>query len=291
MMPGRDGFDVCRAFKRDMNLRHTRVIMVSARAELASRLNGYAAGTDDYVTKPFDEEELLTKITFALKTKRLNTLCGATGEVLALVSELRDTIDLLMSSVRDFSAQLANELRQSVYADQVTQQFLDDLDYASALRDVGLLAVPERVLENEGHWTDAEFEQVKQHTLVGRSLLDRLSGEHPTVSLLRLAADVAQSHHERFDGSGYPHQTSGADIPLAARIVSVAEAMAELHSIDQLTPAAFAKLCEPSGRPLFDPVVVAAANQLLKTAPNAAERDTSSFESLTWTVDQLTDVL
>jgi len=226
MMPGRDGFDVCRAIKFSRELRQTRIIMVSARADLASRLKGYNAGADDYITKPFDEEELLTKVLFALRTKRLSSLCGATGEVLALLSELRDTeCDPHMEAVRLVSQQVATELRGTAGMDKINDQFIDDLHQASVLRDVGMLSIPEALRLRRGKWTIDELEHVKQHTLIGASLLNRLADEHAGVSLLRMAADVARSHHEQFDGRGYPDRLAGDDIPLAARIVHAAEAL------------------------------------------------------------------
>jgi putative two-component system response regulator len=268
MMPGRDGFDVCRTMKRHHSLRQTRIIMVSAKAELAARLQGYDAGADDYVTKPFCEEELLTKIEFALRTKRLEGMCGAAGEMLALLSELRDTeIDADMVEVRALADRLANELQNTVYELQINAQFLDDLHHASVLRDVGMLAVPDVIRSKVGRRELDEQEQIKQHTLVGARLLNRLAGEYPTASLFQMAATVARSHHEDFDGRGYPDQLAGNDIPLPARIVRVAEALVQATDATRGDHGAALALVQAGSGSLYDPIVCealqAASNELM----------------------------
>jgi putative two-component system response regulator len=262
MMPGRDGFDVCRTLKQDYNLRSSRIIMVSAKAELSARLQGYDCGADDYVTKPFREEELMTKIVFALRTKRLESLCGATGEALALLSELRDTgTDPIMPAIRYLSNLIASELSHGAFHHRIDRQFLDDMHHASVLRDVGMLAVPESIREKTADLTTEEVEQEKEHTLVGAALLSRLSGEHRDVSYFQMAAEIARSHHERYDGGGFPDRLRAEQIPLAARIVCVAEGLLKaiesaLSTDDDAGRAACAAVAAGSGS-LYDPQVAA----------------------------------
>jgi putative two-component system response regulator len=263
MMPGLDGYEVCRRFKAQHSLRRSRIIMVSARTGLEDRLMGYDAGADDYVTKPFDVEELETKIDFAIKAKRMEQLCGATGEVLTLAVGLRDA-GMVRNAERTRACcdVLARHLSEGPYASQVTDKFLDDLHQAAVLRDVGLLAIPQSARELRKLRCAQALEQYKQHTLIGSRLMNRFAGDHPDVSLFRMAADVARSHHENFDGSGYPDRLHGDSIPLAARMLRVIDALdAAVDEDSQMVSPMLDELQEEVGRGSgvqYDPVVASA---------------------------------
>jgi putative two-component system response regulator len=234
MMPILDGYEVCRRLKSDPVLRHCRVIMVSAKTEIDDRLRGYDVGADDYITKPFNEEELHAKVRVALARKsadefenvqrQLENACGFNGEVLALVSQLRDVErgDHLVR-VRAICHILAGELRQGPFEDQIDDRFIDDLHYASVLHDVGKIAIPDHILHKADELTFDERQQINQHTVIGERIMNRLAQHHRGVELYRMSASIARSHHECFDGSGYPDGIRAMTIPLAARIVKVAD--------------------------------------------------------------------
>jgi putative two-component system response regulator len=235
MMPAPDGYEVCRRLKTDPLLRHGRVIMVSARTDINDRLRGYEVGADDYLIKPFNEQELHAKVRVALKMKsadefdavqrQLENACGFNGEVLALVSQLRDVEsgDHLVR-VRAICHILAGELRRGPFDNQIDDRFLDDLYYASIMHDVGKIAIPDHILRNPDQLNADEQEQLKQHTVAGERIMNRLAQHHHGIELYRMAAAVARSHHESYDGSGYPDAIRGMAIPLSARIVKVADA-------------------------------------------------------------------
>jgi putative two-component system response regulator len=233
MMPGLDGLEVCRRAKQTQSLRHARIIMVSAKSLLDDRLAGYDAGADDYVTKPFDEEELITKIDFAIRARRLEQLCGSAGELIALVAWLRDSgVEQNIATTRALSRLVAEQLRHGPYAEQIDDRFLDDLHHAAILRDVGLLAIPHSLRSRTAALSHGELEKFKQHTLVGARLLNRFAADHPDATVFRVACQVARSHHENFDGSGYPDHLAGVAIPLAARILRAVECVEKLNSAD-----------------------------------------------------------
>jgi putative two-component system response regulator len=271
MMPCMDGYEVCRRIKSNPLTRHSRVIMVSAKTDLNDRLVGYQAGADDYLTKPYSEEELQAKVSVALRTKtsdefdmvkrQLERVCGFNGEVLALVTQLRDSEsgDHLVH-VRGISHILAGELRTGPYELQIDDEFIDNLHYASILHDVGKTAIPDHILNRSDDLTPEEFAELKSHTLVGERILNRLAKLHLDVGLYRMAAVVARSHHESFDGSGYPDGMRGIAIPLAARIVKVADEFDRLvsragHAGRWDTTGAREELERRSGAD-FDPVIV-----------------------------------
>ncbi|WP_442485307.1 response regulator [Aeoliella sp. SH292] len=224
-MPGQSGYEVCRRIRSTPDLRDCRVIMVSAMSSLVDRLQGYDAGADDYVTKPFDEEDLRTKIEFALRTKRLGQSCGPVGDAIAFVSQLRDEgIIADLELARKLTGLVAESLKETRYGNQIDQRLLDDLRYASVLRDVGMLSIPLKLRDHRGPLDLYQIDSLKEHTLVGFHLLRRLSQQFPEMTSLAVAAVVARSHHENFDGSGYPDGLRGTEIPLVARLMRVVDA-------------------------------------------------------------------
>jgi putative two-component system response regulator len=271
MMPRPNGYEVCSRMKNDRTLRHSQVIMVSAKTDIDDRLRGYDAGADDYVTKPFEEQELCAKVRANLRTKsiygivrdEMEALCCATGEVLELLSHLRDAeTGVHLDRIRCYSHLLAAELRAEPFGEEIDDLFLDNLYRASPLHDIGKIAIPDAVLRMPGPLTDHEREQMKQHTLIGQQVLGRLAKQGPSLAFFPMAADIARWHHESFDGSGYPDGLRGTAIPLAARIVKVADVF------DALTSA---RVYKPSYEPSaardhitridackFDPAVVGA---------------------------------
>lgn len=238
MMPGLDGYQVCRQIKQNYELSATRVIMVSARVTLEDKLEGYDAGADSYLTKPFDEDELLAKTDFAIRSRKLEQTCGAIGDVLAVVATLRDSGHLPhLDRTRAYTHLLAERALASLSSSpDERRRFLDELHYACVLKDVGMLAVPSRLLDagRNSKLSRRDQELLKEHTLIGSRLLLRMSKQAPELSFLGLASAVAESHHERYDGAGYPKGIRGEEIPLAARIAYVVDRFEDL--IQTTTP-------------------------------------------------------
>jgi putative two-component system response regulator len=243
--------------------------MVSARTEVDDRLRGYHAGADDYVTRPFEELELRAKVAANIRVKsiygeietKMNALCGATGEVLEHISHLRDTeTGEHLDRIRIYSHLLAGELRQGPFGDHIDDAFLDNLYRASPLHDIGKVAMPDALLRKPGAFTQGEREQMKQHTLIGEQILNRLAQQHSDASFFSMAAQIARWHHESFDGTGYPDGLSGAAIPLAARIVKVADVFDALTSARVYKapsePAAARKYISETESAAFDPNIV-----------------------------------
>lgn len=246
MMPGMDGFQLCSCMKNDESMKHSQIIMVSAKNAIEDRLRGYKAGADDYVSKPFHEEELLAKIHTAVRNKSANyslqqeieRLYGATCDVLELISHVRDkeTGDHL-DRIREYSCLLALLLRPTKYGCEIDDLFMSCLERASALHDIGKVAVPDSILNKPGPLTDEERAVMQQHTIQGEQILNCIGQQQWEPNLFRMAADVARWHHERWDGNGYPDRLQGEQIPLAARIVKVADVFDALASKRVYKPA------------------------------------------------------
>ena len=291
MMPGLDGYETCRELRAIERSEALQIIFVSARVSTEDRLRGYSEGGDDYVPKPFDHDELLAKLRVHVRLQNaLTALSRAkhaieehnaqledivlerTEEVIATrdivvfgLAKLADSRDPEtgehLERMREYSQCLAQQLsREGPYRDQIGAQFLTTLYVSSPLHDIGKVGIPDAVLRKPERLTREEFEVMKTHTTIGADAIDQAIARSDHGGFLEMAAVVARYHHERFDGSGYPAGLKGQDIPLAARIVAVADVFDALTSRrvykEALPPeAAWQTIASESGRH-FDPVVV-----------------------------------
>jgi putative two-component system response regulator len=262
MMPGIDGYETCRRLRSETAGYGLQVVMVSAKSSHEEQLRAYAAGADDYITKPFDPLVLLSRVRLHFRLRgaleavatreraradapNLTTAdSSARGPtqgraddvtVLALtkVAKLRDTeTGEHLARIRSYAQILAEALSQEgPYAAQIDEHFLDDLYRASVLHDIGKVGIADAILLKPAPLSDEEFESMKRHTTIGADILDTVAAGAPETAFLRMAAEVARFHHERFDGRGYPLGLRGTEIPLAARIVALADAYDTITSL------------------------------------------------------------
>lgn len=269
MMPEVDGYEVCDRIRKHPVLRYCQIIMVSAKSELNDRLLGYHVGIDDYLTKPFDEVELFAKINAAIRNRTnhakalsdLDSSFNSVVELLQTLGQLRRTESKEhIDRMKIYTMLLASELHNGSLAQQIDDGFIEGLYVASGLHDVGKIALPDLVLREFDPLTGTEQRRLQQHTILGERLLQPFTSMEAGGKLLRVAADVARWHHERFDGEGYPDGLSGNEIPLAARILHVADAFDSMthgtvtaKNVDPLT----ARETIAAGRGTeFDPVIV-----------------------------------
>lgn len=180
------------------------------------------------------------------------------------LSEYRDEdTGLHLERVRDYAQVLARGLKADTpYADQITPEFIDDLHMAAPLHDLGKIAIPDEILNKPGRLTPEEFQIMKTHTTVGRHTLNLAIKETGPLPLLRMCAEIAYSHHERWDGKGYPCGLTGTEIPLAARIIGLVDAYDAITSQRCYKPAvdheqAVRMIRQEAGRH-FDPLIVEA---------------------------------
>lgn len=289
-MPGIDGHEVCARIKRSPSPR-PQVIMVTGSSSRVEQIQAFEAGADDYVVKPFDAQELKARVALHFRLRDAEreaqsirgTLASAhvelrrlaesraeqiiaTQEVavlsLARAAELRDeTTGEHILRMRDYAQQVAERLAQRrPFRRQITQSFLDNLYRSSPLHDIGKLGIPDAILRKPGKLTPEEFEEMKRHTTIGANLLDEAVFSSTCGGFLGMASVIARFHHERFDGQGYPAGLCGHEIPLAARIVAVADVYDALTSQrpykQPYSPEkSRAMIVSESGKQ-FDPVVV-----------------------------------
>jgi putative two-component system response regulator len=273
-LPGESGLDLLAELARRPAVA---TVMVTGRddpdtAELALELGAYG-----YLTKPFGANELLINIAGAIRRRRLDDVRAAQLErayasVAASEAELRRAyteIVARLSRAMEFhdgeTGEHVERVGESSHALAVEMGldlvFAQRLALASPLHDIGKIAMSETLLHKPGPLTDVERRAMERHTEVGHELLQGSGNE-----LLDLAATIALTHHERWDGTGYPHGIAGEEIPLAGRIVAVADVFDALTSDRPYRQAwsgddAYAHLVHERGR-TFDPAVVDALGRL-----------------------------
>lgn len=291
MMPGIDGYEVCRRIKDSPIGAFTQVIFVSGKTSTAERMEGYEAGADDYIVKPFDHDELLAKVRIHFRLREsqievrkanlrlqefnsdLERLAAersrqiiATRDVtiftLAKLAESRDPeTGEHLERMSTYSRILADELNgRGPYSGQMDDAFVDQIYRASPLHDIGKVGIPDAILLKPGAFDPREWEIMKRHTTIGAEALEQAVQGNPNAAFLGLAAAVARHHHEWFNGSGYPDGLAGTDIPLCARIVALADVFDALTSRrvykPALSPEESRRIIEKERGEHFDPVVV-----------------------------------
>jgi putative two-component system response regulator len=251
MMPDRTGFDACREIKERLETRLTPVVLVTALQDRESRIRGIDSGADDFLTKPVDRHELRARVRSLMRLKRYTDELDSAEAVivsLALTIEARDHY------TRGHCQRLA------AYSEALGQRIGLAADDVLALRrggflhDVGKIAVPDAILLKAGRLDSAEYETIKEHTIVG----DRLCGQ---LRALRKVRSIVRHHHERLDGSGYPDGLTGSTVPLLAQImgiVDVFDAVTTDRPYQRARPAAEActALTVEAARGWRDPILV-----------------------------------
>jgi len=230
-MPHMSGIELCRAIRAEDMDAYVYVILLTSHDSPAERVAGLRAGADDFVVKPFHTGELRARVAAGERVLSLETRDVAIF-ALAKLAESRDAgTGAHLERVRSYSRILAQHLASSkrfereIDAEQIRLVYM-----TSPLHDIGKVGIPDSVLLKPGRLTEAEFEVMKRHTSIGAHTLDAARQRFPEVKFLKMARDIAASHHERFDGRGYPDCLAGDDIPLAARIVAVADVYDALTS-------------------------------------------------------------
>jgi putative two-component system response regulator len=230
-MPEMDGPELCRRLRAGDLGRYVFTIMLTSRGGRADLVEGLKAGADDFLTKPFDPAELAVRLSVAERITSLETRdLMIFGMAKLAESRDRDTGGHL-DRVRQYCRLLADHLsRKPEYAPVVDREFVRLIYLTSPLHDIGKVGIPDAILLKADRLTPVEREVMKTHTHIGAETLEAALREFPGARFLAMARDIALCHHEKFDGTGYPRGLSGDQIPLAARIVAVADVYDALRS-------------------------------------------------------------
>jgi putative two-component system response regulator len=216
MMPAMDGFEVTQRLKTARDTRLIPVVMVTALSSLEDRVHGIDVGVDDFLSKPVNRQELVTRARSLLRLKRyLDELESAEHVILALSKAIEARDGYTEQHTERVTAR-AVALGERIGLPEGT---LRQLYQGGMLHDVGKIGVPEAILGKPGRLTTEEFDLMRQHPILGVEICRPLRS-----SLIAQALPIIRYHHERVDGKGYPDGLTGEDIPLVARITAISDA-------------------------------------------------------------------
>lgn len=248
MMPGIDGYEVVRCLKEHEETKIIPVVMITALEGLQDRVKALEAGADDFLSKPVDKNELRARVQSLLTVKayhdhmrnhqkELETKVARRTEQLKRAFENIKKASLdsiyLLSRAAEYKDEDtgAHILRMSNYAAAVacklgfSERAIESILYAAPMHDVGKIGIPDHILLKPGKLEPDEWETMKQHTTMGGSIL-----KGPETGFIKLAETIALTHHEKWDGNGYPKGLKGAEIPQIGRVVAIADVFDALIS-------------------------------------------------------------
>ena len=262
-MPGLNGISLCQAIRGEDSNRYIYCILLTANDSAEHAVIGLSAGADDFMSKPFNPAELIFRVRAGERVLMLESHNAALFEIAKLAESRDPESGAHVDRVQSYSRVLAKHLSaHPKFKQEVDADFVRLIHLASPLHDIGNIAIPDALLLKPGKLNENEFAVVKTHTQIGARTIEAALSQFPDVKFLRMARDIAASHHERWDGGGYPAGLSGSKIPLCARIVSLADAYDVMTTKRVYKEAgshesAKAEILSESGRQ-FDPDVVEA---------------------------------
>jgi len=305
MMPGMSGYEVCQRLKKEERTNKIPIIFVTAMNDESGEKKGLEMGAIDYIRKPFnpsivksrvknhlelklakeqlEEQNTLLEIKVKERTKELNLTQDLTICSLTSLAETRDPeTGGHIQRTQNFVKALADKLIELPAYQKVLDENVIELLYKSApLHDIGKIGVADQILFKPGKLTSEEFDEMKKHTEYGNAALKKASEMFGSNSFFRYAQEIAYTHHEKWDGSGYPRGLKGEDIPLSGRLMALADVYDALVSKRVYKPPfshekAYNIILEGRGTH-FDPSLVDAFNEIngvfRKIALNFADFD------------------
>ncbi len=289
-MPDIDGFEYCSMLKTNVKTKDIPVIFISAMTNTEGKERGFNAGAVDFIQKPFEEQEVYLLVNTHLKLYRMQQemekynkqlqrmvndqikkLDDEQRLVIYALTKLTEGRDNLsgthFENVGKNARLLALSLQLSLkFTKEISNEFVDNLELVVPLHDLGKTAIPDRILLKPGKLTADEMDIIKTHSETGASILRDISSRSEQNALLKMAIDIVQYHHEKWDGSGYPEGLRGMQIPLSARITAVVDVYDTLISTRCYKEAysheqAMQIMNEEAGRS-FDPDIIDVFNKI-----------------------------
>ncbi|MDL2321798.1 response regulator [Desulfosarcina sp. OttesenSCG-928-B08] len=246
-MPEMNGYEVCEAFKANEILKDIPVIFISALSDTEEKVRAFKSGGVDYITKPFQMEEVYARVDTHLQLHHARQLMTEFNKQLKLqVAEQVEEINRSQQAMIFAMAKLAHTrdddtgyhiertqqlcrlLASTLSATEpfdalITPEFTESIFHASPLHDLGKVGIADAILLKPGKLTPEEFAVMKTHTTIGADTLASVDAQYPNNAFIQMGIEIARYHHEKWNGSGYPVGLSGESIPLSARIMAIAD--------------------------------------------------------------------
>lgn len=283
-MPEMDGFEFAGIIKKDVRTRNIPIIFISAFDAPQDIVKGFEVGGADYVTKPFIQEVVKSRVDVQLKLAEMNKNLAEANrrlqvsvveQIRQLEAEKKKVLYALLLVVRKNAAfdemhieRLQHNCKILAQAMQlspkfesiVSDTFVETLTLAAPLCDLGMVGVPLDILRKRGPLTEEEMDIVKTHTEIGTQILDDIRDEDDYNDFIDMSREITLYHHEKWDGSGYPSGKAGNDIPLPAQVVSIISeycALTEKRAYrDAFTKEEALKIIEEASGIKFNPEII-----------------------------------
>lgn len=251
-MPEMDGYEACRRIKEDTDTKDIPIIFISALDEPNDIVRGFSLGGEDYIVKPFISEVVTARVGLHIKLYEANRrmiemnrqLQISIGEQLQKMEmERRSILYALIRVAREnacydetymerlsYNCRILSEAMQlsKSYDHMISDSYIDTMELAAPLCDLGNMAIPTNILQKQGMLTQEEKSIMQTHTTIGARILRDISGAGADNPMIQMAVDIANYHHENWDGTGYPEGRKANEIPLSAQIVSIISAYCSL---------------------------------------------------------------
>ncbi|OEF97172.1 HD domain-containing phosphohydrolase [Desulfuribacillus alkaliarsenatis] len=284
-MPIMNGFEVLNEIKRNPAYKEIRTIILTNSDEVDNEVKGLKLGAVDYIRKPLNIESLRIRIDIHLRLKdaqrkmeqdneRLDAMVAKKTRELVATRDI--TIHALVGLLEVRNVESSNHTirtkkimrvlcrhlqKKEAYRDILTDEYINELVTTTPLHDIGKVGIPDRILLKPDRLTDEEYTIMKKHVVYGvQALKDEIHDEKDIPSFIKTAIEIAGSHHEKFDGTGYPLGLSGESIPLPGRLMAIIDVYDALMSKRVYKPAydssrTIQYITEQSGKH-FDPAIV-----------------------------------
>ncbi|MBP5159021.1 MAG: response regulator [Lachnospiraceae bacterium] len=289
-MPEVSGYEYCAKLKESVTTRDIPVIFISALNSAKDRVKGFECGAVDFISKPFERAEVLVRIGTHLKlykyreeAKQHNRkLYSMVNQQFYKIARERKNIVFALAKLADAREDASGRHIANVskncrllalglqltrkYEKKISPEFVETIELASQLHDIGKSAMPDRLLLKPGPLDDEEKKEMEKHTTIGADTLREIFADNENNEFLEMAIDIAENHHERWDGTGFPGKRAGEKIPLAARILAVADVYDALVS-GRCYKSAYSheramELMNSLSGKVFDPDIISILNKL-----------------------------
>ncbi|MBW1895058.1 MAG: response regulator [Deltaproteobacteria bacterium] len=235
MMPEMDGLELVRHIRgRGEGKPYVYVILLTAKGDKGDIVNALEGGVDDYIVKPFDPSELRARVNVGERMVRLERTLKKYSDGLEKIVRRQtgiirrtqeETIIRLLTALESRDEETGGHVRRIALFSAILvkaagwpQDRVYDLRLSAPMHDIGKIGIPDNILRKQGKLTETEFETIKTHTTIGAEIL-----KDSNLPMLQMAHDIALSHHEKWDGTGYPAGFAGEEIPASARVVALAD--------------------------------------------------------------------